>query len=247
MKGGVGDDDGVEVVAGERAQEIGRVDAEAGAAVGAPLEAGRGQRVGVDEGDPRGAEVPSGLALGAGPDGQVVIDGKRLTRVVVREAAVAAALLAGPGDFEVALALSRANEGWLRALEAAPARLVLWQPTHERLTSAAEEDLDLPVFFAAFTLPVPVEGVPACVLGRAPRARPMVLDGAMLTAEGRIEIFRYARRYVLDRFHSKSLRCRACVYDASCRGLHINHVRARGYAAMRPISASAADQERAPK
>lgn len=181
----------------------------------------------------------SGLAEGSGPDGQVVIDGKRLTRVVVREAAVAAALLAGPGDFEVALALSRANEAWLLALAGAPPRLVLWQPTHERVTSAGEQDLDLPAFFAAFTLPVPVEGVPACVLGRAPRARPRLLDGAMLTPEGRIEIFRYARRYVLDRFYTKSLRCRGCVHDASCRGLHINHVRARGYAAMRPISTAA--------
>jgi MoaA/NifB/PqqE/SkfB family radical SAM enzyme len=183
----------------------------------------------------------SGLTEGAGPDGQVVIDGKRLTRVVVREAAVAAALLAGPGDYTVALALSRANEAWLLALAHAPARLVLWQPTHERLTSAAEEDLDLPAFFAAFTVPVPVEGVPACVLGRAPAVRPTVLDGAMMTPEGRIEIFRYARRYVLDRFYSKSLRCRGCVYDRSCRGLHINHVRARGYAAMRPIVSAAVD------
>jgi len=183
----------------------------------------------------------SGLTEGAGPDGQVVIDGKRLTRVVVREAAVAAALLAGPGDYTVALALSRANEAWLLALAHAPARLVLWQPTHERLTSAAEEDLDLPAFFAAFTVPVPVEGVPACVLGRAPAVRPTVLDGAMMTPEGRIEIFRYARRYVLDRFYSKSLRCRGCVYDRSCRGLHINHVRARGYAAMRPIVSAAFD------
>jgi MoaA/NifB/PqqE/SkfB family radical SAM enzyme len=180
----------------------------------------------------------TGLLEGAGPEGQVVIEGKRVTRVVVREAAVAAALLAGPGDFEVALALGRANEAWLLGLAQAPARLVLWQPTHERLTSAAEEDLDLPVFFGRFTLPVPVEDVPACVLGRAPRVRPRVLDGAMLTAEGRIEIFRYARRYVLDRFYSKSLRCRGCVYDSSCRGLHINHVRARGYAAMQPVTAA---------
>ena len=175
------------------------------------------------------------LALGTGPEGQVEIAGKRLTRVVVRDAKDAAALLALPGEFVVALALSRANEGWLRGLTAAPRRLVLWQPTHERLTSSATEDLELPEFFAGFTLAVPVEGVPACVLGRAPSERPGLLDGAMLTAEGRIEIFRYAKRYVLDRFQTKSLRCRGCVHDAGCRGLHINYVRAHGYAAMRPI------------
>jgi len=177
------------------------------------------------------------LAHGTGPEGQVEIAGKRLTRVVVRTAAEAAALLAGPGDFVVALALARANEAWLRGLTEAPRRLLLWQPTHERLTSSAEEDLDLPRFFAGFTLPVPVEGVPACVLGRAPSERPGLLDGAMLTGEGRIEIFRYAKRYVLGRFFTKSLRCRGCVHDAGCRGLHINYVRAHGYAAMQPVRA----------
>ncbi len=182
------------------------------------------------------------LALGTGPEGQLVIAGKRLTRVVVRTAAEAAALLAGPGEFVVALALARANEDWLRGLTAAPRRLVLWQPTHERLTSSAEEDLELPRFFAGFGLPVPVEGVPACVLGRAPSERPPLLDGAMLTGEGRIEIFRYARRYVLDRFHTKSLRCKTCVHDAGCRGLHINYVRAHGYAAMQPVHAPQVQQ-----
>jgi MoaA/NifB/PqqE/SkfB family radical SAM enzyme len=182
------------------------------------------------------AGLISALPEGTGPDGQVTLGGKRLRRVVVRDPGDAAALLAGPWGFEVALALSRASEGWLRALAAAPPRLVLWQPTHERLTASAAEDLDLPAFFRAFTLPVPVEGVPACILGRAPRARPATLDGAMLTAEGRVEIFRYARRYVLGEFYTRSLRCRPCAYAASCRGLHINYVRAHGYAAMQPVS-----------
>jgi hypothetical protein len=182
------------------------------------------------------ADVRGLLAVLAGPEGQVMI-GKRLRRVVVRSADDAAALLATAGDFEVALALSRATEGWLLGLTEAPARLVVWQPTHEKLSESAAEDVDLPAFFGAFTLAVPVEGVPACVLGRAPRTRPAVLDAAMLTPEGRVEIFRYARRYVLDRFRSKSLRCKPCTQRAACDGLHINYVRAHGYAAMRPILA----------
>lgn len=182
------------------------------------------------------ADVRGLLAVLAGPEGQVMI-GKRLRRVVVRSADDAAALLATAGDFEVALALSRATEAWLLGLTEAPARLVVWQPTHEKLSESAAEDVDLPAFFGAFTLAVPVEGVPACVLGRAPRTRPAVLDAAMLTPEGRVEIFRYARRYVLDRFRSKSLRCKPCTQRAACDGLHINYVRAHGYAAMRPILA----------
>jgi len=176
------------------------------------------------------------LAFGAGPQGQVVIDGKRVVRVLVHDVEQAEALLAGPGDFEVVLPLSRATAPWLLALTAAPPRLRLRQPTHERLSSSAAEDLDLPAFFADFRVPVPVEDVPACIQGRPPQLRPKVLDGAMLTGEGRIEIFRYARRYVLDRFYTKSLRCKTCVHDAACRGLHINYVRAHGYGVMQPVS-----------
>ena len=171
------------------------------------------------------------LALGA----PAQIDGKRLIRVLVNATAEAEALLAAPGDFEVVLPLSQATAPWLLALREAPPRLRLRQPTHERLTASAADDLDLPGFFAAFKLDVPVEDVPACILGRAPQVRPVVLDGAMLTNEGRIEIFRYARRYVLDRFYTKSLRCKTCVHDPECRGLHINHVRAHGYAMMTPV------------
>lgn len=182
------------------------------------------------------ADVAEVLAVATScPEGQVMLEGKRLTRVVVRRAAEAAALLEAPGDFVVALALSRANEAWLRGLTEAPPRLVLWQPTHERLTESATEDVELPQFFAGFALAVPVEGVPACVLGRTPAARPKVLDAAMLTPEGRVEIFRYARRYVRDRFRTKSLRCKQCVHRDGCAGLHINYVRAHGYAAMQPI------------
>ena len=167
----------------------------------------------------------------------IVIGGRRVRRVVVAAATDAAALLALPIDVEVALLLSRASEGWLRGLAAAPARLALRQPTHARVSQAAASDLDLAEFFAAFTLPVPVEGVPACVLGRPPRARPAVFDGAQLAPGGGIEIFRYARRFVAEGFHVKSLRCKTCSENHGCSGMHINHVRARGFAAMRPIPA----------
>ncbi|MCZ7680103.1 MAG: hypothetical protein M5U28_15595 [Sandaracinaceae bacterium] len=49
---------------------------------------------------------------------------------------------------------------------------------------------------------------------------------------------RYARRYILEGYRSKSLRCRSCVHDAACDGLHINQVRAHGYAWMRPVPAA---------
>jgi molybdenum cofactor biosynthesis enzyme MoaA len=175
----------------------------------------------------------AGLAEALDDEGRLW--GRPLVACRVRKAEVARALLELPRSFEVRLELRRGNEPWLRSLASAPARLALVQPTHERLTASADEDLDLPAFFADVRHDLPVEGVPACILGRAPRLPPPTLDAAMLDDDGTLEIFRYARRYVLDRFYTKSLRCKSCKHDGECRGLHINYVRAHGYAVMQPI------------
>jgi MoaA/NifB/PqqE/SkfB family radical SAM enzyme len=159
---------------------------------------------------------------------------RTITRVMVRRADQARALLAMDAGFEVVLDLARDNLEWLSSLTEAPERLVVRQPTYERLTEAQENDLDLRSFFLGFLPSVPVEGVPACVSGRPPRARPQVLDTAM-TSDGRVEIFRYARRYLLDHYLTKSLRCKGCVHDVTCEGMHVNFVRAHGYSVMEPV------------
>ena len=83
---------------------------------------------------------------------------------------------------------------------------------------------------------VPVEGLPACVIGHAPREPAPTLDTAMMRPDGRLEVFRFARRHILEGYRSKSLRCRGCVHDATCAGLHINQVRAHGYLWLSPIT-----------
>jgi MoaA/NifB/PqqE/SkfB family radical SAM enzyme len=174
-----------------------------------------------------------GLLERIGPGDMLL--GKRLVRVVVPDAAQAEALLQVDGSFEVVLDLARRNEAWLLGLERAPRRLALRQPTHERLTESAQDDLDLPVFFSRFAHDVPVEGVPPCIAGTRVRSRPSMLDAAMMTPAGRLEIFRFARRYILDRYRVKSLRCKTCVHASSCVGMHVNYVRAHGFACMQPI------------
>jgi hypothetical protein len=140
--------------------------------------------------------------------------------------------------FEVRLELRQQNEGWLLGLTELPDRLVIVQPTWERLTESATEDVDWESFFGAFQLEPPVEGVPRCALGRAPRAKPKVLDASMMEGSGAPEIFRYTKRYIEDRFVTKSLRCAECAYDDECQGVHINRVRAHGYSVMRPVQLS---------
>ena len=168
-----------------------------------------------------------------------VLHGRIVTRVIARTAEQAVALLATKLEFEVMVELTKDVEPWLLGLPEIPPRLALRQPSYERLTEAAERDVDLRQFFAKFAKDVPVEEVPACLSGRPPRARRRVLDTAMMSTDGKLEIFRYARRYILDGYRTKSLRCAGCCENASCDGMHINHVRAHGYHVMVPIPAGA--------
>ena len=162
--------------------------------------------------------------------------GRPVERVVVRSVEHAEAMLAVDADFEVAVMLSARTADWLQGLSEAPARLAIVQPSHDRLTTAAAEDVELGAFFESFTLDVPVDGVPRCIAGDRARATPETLDTAMMTPEGRLEIFRYARRYVQSDYRVKSLRCKACVHFEACEGVHVNHVRAFGFGALRPVT-----------
>ncbi len=180
----------------------------------------------------------AGLADALTTDGS--LDGRRLARVLVRRPADAVAMLALHAEFEVQVALSKETAEWLLTLAPVPARLTLMQPTYERLTECREKDVELGSFFAAFTAAVPVEGVPACVTGRAPREEREVLDTAMMDAAGQLEIFRYTKRYILERYRTKSLRCKPCAHVDTCSGLHINYVRAHGYELMQPVPSSSA-------
>ncbi len=166
----------------------------------------------------------------------------RVTRVIAWTAAQAEALLALPGSFEVTVALTRANERWLEARlgsGGSAGRLGLFQPTYERMSEAQASDVDLRAFFARVATDAPVEGVPACVLGRWPREPAKTLDTAMMLPGGQLEIFRYIQRYIVDRYKARSLRCKPCVHASRCDGMHINYIRAHGYELMQPELADA--------
>lgn len=174
--------------------------------------------------------------------------GRHLARVLVHTSADAIALLDTPGDFEVQVSLCQQTATWLRTLETAPARLSLMQPTYERVTESLENDVDLRAFFEAFRHTVPVDGVPACVTGRPPREPRALLDTSMMDADGHLEIFRFTKRYILEHYRTKSLRCKPCIHFASCGGMHVNYVRAHGYEVMQPVedSEAAASRQGAP-
>ncbi len=164
---------------------------------------------------------------------------RRVTRVEARTTQAAQALLALGGAFEVVVDLTKETAPWLLALDEAPAHLALRQPTYERASDSREQDVDLRAFFETFRhASVPVEGVPACILGREPRRRPPMMDLAAADSTGRLEIFRWTRRYVEERYVTRSLRCSSCVHASGCEGAHVNFIRAHGYAQLQPVTRS---------
>jgi MoaA/NifB/PqqE/SkfB family radical SAM enzyme len=171
-----------------------------------------------------------------GLEGGGTFAGRKLVRCVAQSSEQARRLLELDGDFEIALLLTRDSAAWLKTLTTLSPRLVLKQPTWERLTESAEHDVDLRAFFAELRQPIATEGIPACVTGRPPRARPAVLDTAMMTTEGQLEIFRFTKRYILERYWTKSLRCKGCRYESQCHGMHVSYVRAHGYGVMQPVT-----------
>ncbi|MEM7607950.1 MAG: radical SAM protein [Myxococcota bacterium] len=163
---------------------------------------------------------------------------ERLSLVDVVEAADAKALLGLATSLRVGLALTKDSAPWLLDLREAPKGLELYQPAYERVSEAVARDVDLQTFFAEFTLPVAVRGVPRCVAGGRVVDEVPTLDGAMLEANGRLEAFRFIRRYIDAEYRTKSLRCRECVEYEGCSGVHINQVRAHGFAMMVPLAPS---------
>jgi MoaA/NifB/PqqE/SkfB family radical SAM enzyme len=161
--------------------------------------------------------------------------GKPLVRCYTARPEAAARLLAMPGSFEVAVYLTRETEPYLQSLAAAPpARLVLAQRNYDRVSDAIARDVDVKAFLASYPPEVPVENVPACLAGRATRPAPAALDLAMLGPDARVDMKAFTRRYVADGFYTKALRCKDCRVDASCRGVHVNWVRAHGFSALAP-------------
>jgi len=167
------------------------------------------------------------------------LSGKRLVRCYTGSPAEMERLLGMAAGFEVVVYLTKQTEAAIRAMGAPPARLALAQKNHDLVSLAHENDVDPKAFFASYPHPVPVENVPACVLGRAPRLHPRTLDVQMLGADARIDMTAYTQRYVADAYYTKAVRCAKCSEDASCRGAHVNWVRAHGFASLTPLGTQA--------
>jgi MoaA/NifB/PqqE/SkfB family radical SAM enzyme len=192
---------------------------------------------------------------------------KRLLRCYVATPAALEAALACPGDFEIRAYLGQEMAAHLLERGAPSPRLSLAYRQQASLPAATSFDAELVDFFARYHHGVPVEGVPACISGRAPLSKEPMLDADMLASVaaeqevtpggdpasplwGRpvgggslLSPLGCAAAFLREHDLTKSSRCAACAEGASCVGMHINYVRARGYRTLRPLAACL-DEER---
>ena len=177
------------------------------------------------------ADVAS-IAAELSPDGR--IGGVPVVAVVVGTPEAIDAALALPGDFDIVIELGRQTADKVQGLGAYAKRLVLLQPVRDLLTDALREDVDLEAFFAGLPFSVRTEGIAPCLSGIVPQAQLESLDTDALGEGGRLDAQRFVDVYARQGFFTKSLRCKNCVQGPRCSGMHINWVRAHGYARMRP-------------
>jgi MoaA/NifB/PqqE/SkfB family radical SAM enzyme len=163
-----------------------------------------------------------------------------LERCYVRTAADLERLLALPGDFEIAVIVTKDTAPALARLSSASSRWIVVQPNYDRVTDQHKYDVaDLRALCATLPPEVRTENIPPCLGGRQPEVPGKSLDAAMLGADARIDMGRYTQRYIADRYYTKSRRCKSCRHDATCPGVHINFVRAHRYAALEPLPSDA--------
>jgi MoaA/NifB/PqqE/SkfB family radical SAM enzyme len=167
--------------------------------------------------------VPAGSTLPAG------------SRVVVESAAELPA--ARELGVELELRLDRDFASWLLENPAVlDDRTVLHAPTRAKASESLARDPDWRGFFLALGRRVRVENLPACLapgtqLERAPRR----LDTHLFHADGRWQIDAFVDEYVESHYYAKSLRCSACPVARSCRGQHLQSLRAHGFAQLQPL------------
>ena len=142
----------------------------------------------------------------------------------------------------VHIALNRRTAPWLlenrERLRPFLDSIVLFQPTWEKLSEAASQDVRGPRdFFLQLDLPVSVVGLPACLApGTNLVADPLRLPIDVLTNEhGRIAIRPLAKHHIESRYRARSLRCKDCRVESRCEGPHINMIRDQGLRLCTPL------------
>ncbi len=157
-------------------------------------------------------------------------------RLVVRRSEDVDAALAS-GVAEVKLLLDAVSFAWVLQQQRLSPRLVLGLDLPERLSAVRDHAIDLrhPRLRDLADAGVRLEDLPPCLGGTlAEDGAPWYLDLAALDDQGRLDPDRYVEQYIRREYRVQSLRCAQCAHHLRCPGLHVNLVRAQGFAVLEP-------------
>ena len=164
------------------------------------------------------------------------VAGKLLKEVVVSRPDQLDIALACQGA-DVVVLLNRATLPCLGALGQHASRLVLEQPTHELLTTAVQQDVDLRQVFRTLNeagISVRTRRIAPCLSGVVPRPSRYVLDASVFREDDNTDPLiadpqNVTSWYVREMFFARSLRCNACRWSEGCAGMHLNWLRLQGF------------------
>lgn len=139
---------------------------------------------------------------------------------------------------EIIVEPSLENEDWLRQhIEALGERLVIRPAPRPTLSECLEHDIP-PLRLAELLRGsrARVVDIPPCLAGGRPVSWSEA-DWQLDPAAGfEAQIEALVERFAASRFRAKSLRCRSCAADATCRGQQVQRLRAFGLRTLRPLA-----------
>jgi hypothetical protein len=176
----------------------------------------------------------------------------RVTTVAGLEAA-AAALAArvdgaggAAGSPELEVRLSSETAAWLLEHRARLGALVAaglvvgHLPNFEYVSEVRENGVEPAVLAALGEAGYRLMNVTPCLGGAKTEAGAHYeISREMLDAHGKMKVSPYVQRYIMGEYYKKSVRCRGCMFDASCKGMHIQYLRSHGFRVLAPIAGEA--------
>ena len=115
-------------------------------------------------------------------------------------------------------------------------------PTFEYLSEVEKNGVNPETLTALRDLGVRLMNVAPCLGGdRAEEGPHYELSRDMIDDRGHMMVSPYVQRYIVGEYYKKSVRCRGCALTERCRGMHIQFLRAHGFAVLQPIGDGAAD------
>jgi len=198
--------------------------------------------LGLDDGSLPGREVALWLDESDGIEalGDALIAGLPLRRIASESVAVLDGAL-GLGIDELEVAPAKDNAGWLdetaRAIQDSTTDLVIRPLGRARASEHLDRDVEPRALAQKLSdLSGRCENMPPCLCGgRATRATELAIDlRSLLLWPDLIDAEALTRAFAMERFRSKSRRCRRCAFDDTCKGATVGQLRAFGFAILEP-------------